>query len=374
MFLKITGIIIAFALSILPVFAGDIIKMQAVPKNIILFIGDGMGVAQITAGKIVTGTLSLERFKHLGLLMTYSQNDLITDSAAAGTALATGYKTTNGSISMTSDGRPLKTVLEYAQQANKATGMVVTSSITHATPAVFAAHTKSRKQHSLIAEQIASSGIDVLFGGGRGYFIPLTMSDSKRWDNKNLLSQMSATTTIIHTPEEFDALGDVSSVAGFFAKKQLPEAEQRNPSLPAMTNKAIEILAKNNQGFFLMVEGSQIDWAGHNNDQDYLIKEVIDFDTAVAAGLDFAQHNGQTLVLVTADHETGGFAIHDGSIEEQQVSDSAFTRKSHTAEMVPIFAYGPGASRFSGIADDTKVGKILIQFLTSQPLNINQQQ
>ncbi len=364
---QISGFVLSVLLTVTLACASEQVKTQPVPKNIILFIGDGMGVAQITAAKIVNGTLNLQRFKHIGLLMTYSQDELITDSAAAGTALATGFKTTNGAISVTANGKPLKTVLEYAHDADKATGLVVTSSITHATPAVFAAHVKSRKQHTRIAEQIAekiSAGeINVLFGGGRGYFLPLSMSDSKRWDNKNLLADMSAVTTLIATPEEFDALGKVSSVAGFFARKHLPKADKRNPSLPAMTKKAIEILAKNNQGFFLMVEGSQIDWAGHENNQEYLVKEVIDFDKAVGAGLDFAENNGRTLVLVTADHETGGFAIHDGSIQQKQLRDTAFTRKNHTAEMVPVFAYGPGAERFSGIADNTEIGKVLIDYL-----------
>ena len=334
-----------------------------IPKNIILMIGDGMGITQITAGKIVKGRLNLEEFKHIGLLMTHSQDALVTDSGAAGTALATGYKTYNTAISVARDGTPLKTITEYAQEANKATGLVVSSSITHATPAVFSAHVDSRKKYSVIAEQITSSGIDVLFGGGWEFFVANTTPGSNRADHKDLLSELAKSMTVIQTAEEFEMLGDVDAVAGLFYKKHPPMADERNPGLPELTKKAIEILAKNKNGFFLMVEGSQIDWAGHDNNQDDVITEMIDFDDTIGIALDFAKKNPQTLVLVTSDHETGGFAIHDGSIKDKVVTESAFTRTHHTAEMVPVFAYGPGASDFTGIGDNTKIGKTIIKYL-----------
>lgn len=345
--------------AIIPAYAAQ----QSIPKNIILLIGDGMGIAQITAGKIVKGQLNLEEFKQLGLLMTHSHNALITDSAAAGTAMATGYKTNNKAISVSSDGKPLKTIIEYAKEANKATGLVVSSSITHATPAVFAAHVDNRNKHSIIAEQIADSRIDVLFGGGRGYFIPRTTAGSRREDEKNLLAELAEFTTVIQTENEFNTLGQVDSVVGLFANMHLPEADKQTPGLSSLTEKAIEILSKNKNGFFLMVEGSQIDWAGHDNNQDYLISEVIDFDNAIGVVLDFAKNNPQTLVVVTADHETAGFAIHNGSITDKVVSESGFTQTHHTAEMVPVFAYGPGDSDFAGIGDNTRIGKLLIKYL-----------
>lgn len=335
----------------------------ATPKNIILFIGDGMGLSQISAAKIVSGQLNVERFKHIGLLTTHSYSDLVTDSAASATAMATGYKTSNKMLSISADGKALKTVIEYAQENNKATGLVATSSITHATPAAFVAHVNSRKEHSLIAEQITQSGVDVLLGGGWGYFVPSTTADSKRWDNKNLLAQLALTTTVIQTEKELNSLGEVNSLVGLFSVQHLPKAAQRKPSLSRLTKKAIEILAKNNNGFFLMVEGSQIDWGGHENDQDYVISELMDLDKSIGIGLDFAESDQQTLVIVTADHETGGFAIHDGSLQDKQVTASEFTRTKHTATMVPVFAYGPGASDFSGIGDNTRIGKNIIRFL-----------
>ena len=168
---------------------------------------------------------------------------------------------------------------------------------------------------------------------------------------------------MIQTEEEFNRLGQVNSVVGLFADKHLPGADKRNPGLPGMTEKAIEILSKNKNGFFLMVEGSQIDWAGHDNNQDDIITEVIDFDNTIGVALNFAKKNPQTLLVVTADHETGGFAIHNGSIADKVVSESGFTWTHHTAEMVPVFAYGPGASDFTGIGDNTRIGKLLIKYL-----------
>ncbi len=332
------------------------------PNNIILLIGDGMGVTQLSAGKVVNGHLNMERFKHLGLLTTFSNNNFITDSAAAATAMATGYKTDNGVLSLSPEGKPFKTIIEYAQEGNKATGLVATSSITHATPAAFAVHVSSRKKHLLIAEQLAQSGIDVLLGGGWGYFVPSTTSGSKRWDNKNLFAQLATTATVIQTAEEFNTLGNVNALVGLFAVKHLPKVAKRQPTLAAMTKKALSILAKNNNGFFLMVEGSQIDWGGHANDQDYMISELIDFDQAVGVALDFAQSHPDTLVIATSDHETGGFAIHEGSIKQQGISDSKFTRDNHTATMVPVFAYGARASDFSGISDNTQIGENMIHY------------
>jgi len=333
------------------------------PKNIILFIGDGMGVSHITAGKIVKGVLNLESFRYLGLLTTHSQNAFITDSAAAGTAMATGYKTYNGAISVSSERKPVKTVVEYAEGNGKSTGLIASCSLTHATPAVFVAHVERRSQEDLIAEQIAKSDIDVLFGGGWSYFVPRSVNGSKRTDEKNLIAILKKRMKVIRSVKEFQQLGVIDSVTGFFAAEHPPQAKDRKPQLSDLTRKAIEILSRNKAGFFLMVEGSQIDWAAHRNNQDYILTEMIDFDNAVGVGLEFAKSNLQTLVLVTADHETGGFAIHDGSVEERRISDSSFTTKGHTAAMVPIFAYGPGSLAFSGIKDNTIVGKTIIQYL-----------
>lgn len=335
----------------------------AAPKNIILFIGDGMGVSQVSAGKIAKGTLNLEQFKVMGLVTTYSQSALVTDSAAAGTALATGHKTYNGAISVSVKKRPLKSVLEYAEARGKSTGLVTTCSLTHATPAVFAAHVDSRKKNAQIAEQIAKSGVDVLFGGGLAYFLPESAEGSQRRDEKDLVALLQKRMPVVRSAEAFERLGKVRSAAGFFAPVHPPRAGGRRPKLAELTKKAIEILSKNPKGFFLMVEGSQIDWAGHKNDQDYLIAETVDFDDAVGEGLVFAAHDSGTLIIVTADHETGGFAVHDGDVDARTVSEAAFTWTHHTATMVPLFARGPGSADFAGIRDNTHIGKTLIGYM-----------
>ena len=364
--------LLAIAVSAAGCAAENTIPENIIPENIILFIGDGMGVSQISAAKVVKGSLNLEQFKVSGLLTTYSSDSIITDSASAGTALATGYKTNNGVISLLPDAARLKTIVEYAIENNKATGIVVSSSITHATPATFIAHIDSREKHNDIAMQIAQSDVDVLFGGGWGYFVPQKIPGSLRTDNKDLLQEIKKHKTFIQTEQEFLNLAPIDSpfdsVVGLFAVEQPQQATTRKPELPRLTDKAIEILSRhselnNKKGFFLMVEGSQIDWAGHQNDQQYLINEMIDFDDAVGVGLKYARDNQQTLVIVTSDHETGGFAIHNGSVKNNTISNATFSSTDHTAAMVPVFAYGPGSSLFSGINDNTHIGQTIIQYI-----------
>ena len=333
------------------------------PDSIILFIGDGMGVGHITAGKIAEGSLNLERFSVVGLVTTDSANRLVTESAAASTALATGYKTNNRAISVSVDKAPLKTLFEYAKEKGKSIGVVVTKSVTHATPAAFLAHAEDRRQQADIAEQIASSDIDVLFGGGWAYFVPANNYGSKRKDQKNLLTALEARMPVILTYDSLSEHIDTRKLAALLAPGSLPKAVDRDYSLSSLTQIALDILSKNRDGFVLLVEGSQIDTAAHDHDPQYLIDEMIDFDEAVGTGLDFARKKGRTLILATADHETGGVAVHDGSIQKRQVASTAFTTTGHTATMVPLFATGPGSKRFSGIQDNARVGRMLIELL-----------
>jgi alkaline phosphatase len=336
------------------------------PKNIILFIGDGMGVAHITAGKIARGTLNLERFPVTGLVTTHSENELITESAAAATALATGHKIDNGAVSVSADGKPLKTLFEFAEELGKSTGVVVTSSVTHATPAAFFAHIEDRRHHADIAEQILNSGLDVLIGGGWTYFIPESNAGSRRQDNKNLLNLLESQMPVVLSYDRLPGQG--KKLAALLAPDGLPKAADREYSLAELTEVAMRILSKTRKGFVLMAEGSQIDWAAHDQDHNEIITEMIDFDGAVGTGLDFAQKHGNTLILVTADHETGGFAVHDGSIKAKQVASAGFTTTGHTAAMVPIFAYGPGSRNFSGIQDNARVGQTLIDLLLNREI------
>lgn len=333
------------------------------PHNIILCIGDGMGVAHITAGKIAAGTLNLEKFPVSGLVTTHSANRLVTESAAASTALATGKKTNNRAVSVLPDSTPLKTLFEHARDVGKSTGVVVTSSVTHATPAAFMTHVDNRRKQAEIAEQIVNSGIDVLIGGGRGYFVPASRQGSRRKDDKNLLAALESRMPLVLSADNLSANSDGQKLAALLAPGGLPAAANRDYTLARLTRLAIQILSKNTNGFVLMVEGSQIDWAAHHKDAPNIISEMLDFDTAIGAALDFAQSEGRTLMVVTADHEAGGLALHDGSIQDRQVSATAFTTGGHTASMVPIFAYGPSSADFSGILDNARVGQILIDRL-----------
>jgi alkaline phosphatase len=322
-----------------------------VPKNIILFIGDGMGPSQVTAGKIAKGTLAMERCPVTALVTTWSSDKLVTDSAASGTALATGVKTKNGMISEDPDGKQLKTVLEIAEEKGKSSGLAVNCAVTHATPASFAAHVPSRKQYTDIADQLAASDVDVLFGGGLDHF------------SSESLEELKTKMTVATTADQFNALGTPEKAAALLYPEHPPYAAERTVSLPKLTSKALEILSQDPDGFFLMVEGSQIDWAGHKNDGTNVVSEVVDFDNAVGVGLDFAEKDKNTLVIITADHETGGFAVLGGSIENQAVKETGFVYKKHTASMVPLFAFGPGSDAFGGIMDNTDIGKTMIRFI-----------
>lgn len=333
------------------------------PENIILFIGDGMGVAQISAAKIVRGKIQLERFSVSGLITTYSASQLVTESAAAATALATGYKTRNRAVSVSVDNSPLKTLFEYAKTLGKSTGVVVTSEVTDATPAAFMSHVKDRSQQDDIAEQIANSDVDVLIGGGWAYFVPRANEGSMRSDQKNLLTELETRMPVILTADKLPAHTDSQKLAALLAPQGLPKAADRDYSLARLTRIAVDILSKNRHGFVLLVEGSQIDWAAHDHEPQVLISELIDFDDAVGAGLNFSQKDRRTLIVVTADHETGGFAVLDGSIKDRQVTSTAFASAGHTASMVPIFADGPGSSQFSGIQDNARIGQTLIKLL-----------
>ena len=310
--------------------------------------------------------MNLERFAVLGLVTTHSENELITDSAAASTALATGHKTANGVVSVSVDKKPLKTLFEFAQELGKCTGVVVTSSVTHATPAAFFAHVEDRHQHADIAEQLLNSGLDVLIGGGWEYFIPKSNEGSRRQDNKNLLGSLETRMPVALSYDKLPEQG--KKLAALLAPDGLPKAADRDYSLAELTEVAIRILSNNRKGFVLLVEGSQIDWAAHDQDHEGIIAEMIDFDGAVGTGFDFAQKHGNTLMIVTADHETGGFAVHGGSMKTKQVTSTGFTTSGHTASMVPIFAYGPGSSRFSGIQDNARIGQTLIALLLKKEI------
>lgn len=324
------------------------------PQNIVLMIGDGMGISQITAGLYSNGNqLNIERFTTVGIIKTYSSNELITDSAAAATSFASGIKTYNGAIGVDTDTSAVETILEIAEKAGMSTGLIATSSITHATPAAFIAHNENRNNHEAIAEDFLKTDVDLLIGGGKKYF------NNREKDDLNLLSQFEEKGyTIIDHKENL--LNELPVFKGekivYFTSNESPSTVQQGRSyLPQAGKFSMTFLKEQSKenGFFAMIEGSQIDWGGHANDKDYIISEVLDFDQTIGEVLDFAQNDGETLVIVTADHETGGFAINPGSTMDTIIS--GFTTSHHTANLIPLFAYGPGSEIFQGIYENTAV-------------------
>lgn len=318
------------------------------PKNIILMIGDGMGTTQLTAGYTANGgNLYMSNMPFSGFVTTQSADDYITDSAAAGTAISTGERTYNGAISVDINKQPITTILEIAEQNGKTTGLVSSSAITHATPAAFIAHNESRNNYEEIAADFLETEIDIFIGGGKSFF-------ETREDNRNLLEELSQKGYQI-----FDSIKEASGtnegpMAILTAPKHNPRWPERGEIVPEGTRKAIDVLKQNEEGFFLMVEGSQIDWGGHENNTSYIVQELLDFDRAVGKALESAIQDEETLVIVTSDHETGGMSIKNGDFKKGKIS-AKYTTGGHTGVMVPVFAFGPGAEHFTGVMKNTDI-------------------
>lgn len=325
------------------------------PKNIILMIGDGMGLTQISAGLYSNNNqLHLEQFPVIGLHKPYASNDLITDSAAGATAFACGVKTYNGAIGVDPDTIPIKTILEESEDRGMSTGLVATSTIVHATPASFIAHQKQRKMYEEIAADFLKTEVDLLIGGGKKYF------DQRTIDDRNLYKELEAKGYLVsdYFQNDFDqvAYNNNQNFAYFTANDDpLPVASGRDYLLPsvAMAPPFLKAHDTSDKGFFLMIEGSQIDWGGHANNSEYIITEMIEFDKAIGMVLEFAKKDGETLVIVTADHETGGYAINPGSTMDSIIA--GFTSDYHTGSLIPVFAFGPGAELFAGIYENTAI-------------------
>ena len=333
-------------------------------KNIIFLIGDGMGTSALTATLFHANgkPLEMQRATAGGMVLTYSATNRVTDSAAAATALACGIKTYNGAIGVDTARKPRESILEKAQKAGLATGIIITQSVTAATPAGFVAHVDSRKKHEEIAAYVANSNLDFLLGGGRKYF----MGDS---ESQNLIHKFESKGYFI--AQDFPEVlhHNQGRIVALLADAELPKAPERKELLPKATAKALEILKQaSSRGFFIMIEGSMIDGGGHSNHIERIVAETQDFDQAVGEAFDFADQNPGTLVVVTADHETGGLSIIAEQNDEEQHALTPglayrFSTQGHTATMVPLFAYGTGAEYFCGIKDNTDIPKIMARLL-----------
>lgn len=318
------------------------------PKNIVLLIGDGMGLSQVSSAIYYKkGKPSFERFSTIGLSKTSSSSDLVTDSAAGATVFSAGVKTYNGAIGVDKDTIAVPTVVEQLSKEGYSTGIVATSSIQHATPAAFYAHVKSRSLYEDISTFAPNSGVNFFAGGGLKFF-------NQRKDGKDLLDEMRAKGYDVIT-DKLPKTPSKNNEIILLAEDGMPKmSEGRGDFLIDATKLALEKLSKNEKGFFLMVEGSQIDWGGHDNDADYLIEELLDFDKTIGAVLDFAKENGETLVIVTADHETGGFTLATDNGNYNKIKPT-FSTTGHSGTMVPVFAEGPGAALFNGIYESNEI-------------------
>jgi alkaline phosphatase len=324
------------------------------PKNIILMIGDGMGLTQITAGMYANGgNTALSQFQSIGLVKTHSADNLITDSAAGATAMSTGVKTYNKAIAVDVNGKPILTLAEMAEEKGMMTALIATSEITDATPACFYAHQPKRSMEYEIAADALKLDVDIYAGGGAKFF-------ENRPDGRNIFNELAEKGyTVANTIEEADMAK--TKFVYLPAQEGMPKmSEGRGDFLARMTKKMFKQFNNAPKGFFALIEGSQIDWGGHANDSQYIINEMIDFNSVIDMVISYAKQDGNTLVIVTADHETGGYGLIEGDLNGNNVGGK-FIWGNHTATMVPVFAYGPGEENFRGIMENTDIFKNIVK-------------
>ena len=324
------------------------------PRHVILMVGGGMGIAQITAGMYANGNRSnLENFPVVGLHKAYASNELINDSASGATALACGVKTYNGAVGVNRDSLPVQSLFEQAKGRDMATGIVTTTSLTHPSIAAFFAHVKFSSMTEKIINDFLDAEVGLFIGGGEREFSaanngghsPLEELEKKGYSISG------------HSKQELSDLfpSEQKKLVYFTAEEEpVPAAEGRN-YLASSAEMAASFLKGQNKknGFLLLIENPQISNGSQENNSDTIVSEMIDFDKAIGKVLEFAQQDGQTLVIVTGDHEAGGFAINPGSAKNALVP--AFTTNEPTASLVPVFAYGPGAELFRGIYNNTEI-------------------
>lgn len=350
-------------------------------KSVILLIGDGMGPAIIGISKhyndfvLKKPTLNIEKMMNqgrTGIMMTHSASHLVTDSGAGATAFATGLKTYNEAVGVDENGNPVETILEKAKKAGKSAGLVTTTDLADATPGAFYAHVASRKQREEIAKQaIENKKVDVLLGGGLKFF---NLENAKKNKYKILLNKIELSQ---YRKKVAGNPALVESVLGLFVEKEFPYVDERSkeiPSLPEMAALALELVARDKDGFFLMIEGGRIDHAGHANHGEKMIKEFLEFDGVIGLALEYQKKNPDTLILLTADHETGGVALSKVEKGEEYPTKASLSKfeqiywisDNHTASPVILVGKGPGQEKVNGLRDNTDVFKIMKEVLGLQ--------
>lgn len=348
-------------LSAASVRAGD---DDAKVRNVIYMIGDGMGLTHVSLLKIENDykPTAFDRAHGVALITTHSANNRVTDSAAAGTALAAGHKTDNAMLGQTPDGEPVRSLMARASDKGLATGIAVVCYLQHATPGAFYAHVAGRGDNKAITRDLDRSKIDVLIGGGRKWLAEEHDSGGSYLD--------AFARRGYRVVESLDQAGEVhdGKLLCAAAEEGLPEASERGDFLPRATEKALEILSNNtaggDKGFVLMVEGSYIDVAAHANDAGRLLAEMRDFDRAVAVAMDFADRTPGTLVVVAADHETGGLSMPANDADFTRGENGVkyeFSTRGHSGSLVPVYLYGAGADRIRGVMDNTDLARRIME-------------
>ncbi len=325
------------------------------PKNVVLMIGDGMGVPQVSCGWVKNkGHLNLDRFPYTGFSRTYCLDHLITDSGAGGTALACGQKIQYYHVAVDTAGNELPSLIDIAHAQGMRTGVSVVCGLDDATPASFLAHDTYRRNSEPIIADFLVSPVDLIVGGGWLYF-------EERQDGRSILSEMAQQGRDTATTEErFFAMQNLPLI-GVLAYNDYPLPSVRGDLFTRQTMKAIDML-DNEQGFFLMVEGSLIDGYCHDMNIDGVMEEMLDFDATVGAVLDWAQKDGNTLVVVTADHESGALTLLGGDLEKGEIITN-FAHEDHSNIQVPIYAFGPGAEHFHGTKENCEWSELIRSFI-----------
>ena len=366
-----------------PLVQKELIPVKNKAKNIILLISDGMSLTQVSSYRLLKGgpneRIAVDTFPVSGIVLTHSKDAIVTDSASSATAFSTGKKTNNGALGLDQDNKILENFTEKIDKYGYVSSLISTSEITHATPAAYASHVDLRWKTDEISLQMMDSDVMTILGGGRHFFIPEEMG-GKRSDEVNLLEEIESSHTILTKKSDMDSFdhSNKGKVVGLFADEALRDAETPdNHSLEPTSSEMLEFALKRSEqftsdgckGFFVMVEGSQVDWAGHANNLDYLKREMQDFDEAVKTALDFAKSNQETLVIATADHETGGLLIEPATPTNYTSPEVKFSFNtgigygSHTGVPVPVYAYGPGSENFTGTLDNTDIYYAMVEAL-----------
>lgn len=327
-------------------------------KNVILMIGDGMSLMHVyTAWAANRGKLWLENAQATGLSKTWAVKKLVTDSGSGGTSLATGVKTVYHAVGVDPEGKPLTSLVDVAKELGKDAGMAVTCRLWDATPCDFCCHNIDRDKEEELVGDYPTSGVDFVFGGGAQKF-------TNRKDGRDIFKELQKKGYhVSRTLDDFFAYDKNSRIFAVPYDKDTPLPDERGDLLARASMKGISLMNQNKNGFFMMIEGSQLDDYGHFNQLDLLMKETLDFDQTVGEVMKWAAKDGETLVVVTADHGTGGLTLVNGNKDEGRV-ECCFSTKDHSGAMVPVYAFGPGAENFTGIFENTDVFKKIKKLMT----------